>query len=333
MNFRSAADLGACIFANLHRLPRDLDLVIGVPRSGLLPATLTALALNLPIADLEGFRDGRLLSSGKTRRRAALDIAAADVRRALVIDDSIDTGAAMAEARKALEAARPDVSFAFCAIYGATKDAAGADLVLEVVPPPRVFQWNVMHHAVLARSYVDIDGVLCVDPTHDENDDGDRYRNFILNASPLNRPTRKIGALVTSRLEKYREPTEAWLAAHGVEYERLLMLDLPDAETRRRLQSHGRFKGELYRDGPADLFIESERAQAIQIAEISGKPVLCVDTFELMEPGALSPAAMVRDLRRGGPLAPVKAVARRILGEAGYRSLSGKLRARAGTEA
>lgn len=40
------------IVRNLHRLPRDIDLVVGIPRSGLLAANLLSLAANIPMADL-----------------------------------------------------------------------------------------------------------------------------------------------------------------------------------------------------------------------------------------------------------------------------------------
>ena len=48
MNYRSIADLNHTILKQLHMLPRDFDLVVGVPRSGMLPANLIALYLNLP---------------------------------------------------------------------------------------------------------------------------------------------------------------------------------------------------------------------------------------------------------------------------------------------
>lgn len=51
---------------------------------------------------------------------------------------------------------------------------------------------------------MDIDGVLCADPTPEENDDGEKYRHFLLNTPPLFIPKVTIGTLVTSRLEKYR---------------------------------------------------------------------------------------------------------------------------------
>jgi hypothetical protein len=68
MNFRSIKDLYQDVWQNLHRLPRDIELVVGIPRSGMLPATLIALARNLPLADLDGYVAGQILSTGRTRQ-------------------------------------------------------------------------------------------------------------------------------------------------------------------------------------------------------------------------------------------------------------------------
>ena len=38
MHYRSISDMNDAIVRNLHRLPRDIDLVVGVPRSGILAA-------------------------------------------------------------------------------------------------------------------------------------------------------------------------------------------------------------------------------------------------------------------------------------------------------
>ncbi|MFD2137622.1 hypothetical protein ACFSLT_24910 [Novosphingobium resinovorum] len=137
----------------------------------------------------------------------------------------------MQEARAKL--AHLDCRITFAAVYGVPGKSGGADFVFETVPEPRVFEWNVLHHPIVSRSCFDIDGVLCVDPTERENDDGARYLNFLASAVPLHRPRREIAMLVTSRLEKYRAPTEDWLDRHGVRYGQLRMLDLPDAAARR----------------------------------------------------------------------------------------------------
>ena len=52
MHYRSISDMNDAIVRNLHRLPRDIDLVVGVPRSGILAATLLSLTANIPMADL-----------------------------------------------------------------------------------------------------------------------------------------------------------------------------------------------------------------------------------------------------------------------------------------
>jgi uncharacterized HAD superfamily protein len=150
-----------------------------------------------------------------------------------------------------------------------------------------MFEWNLMHHPRLAEACLDIDGVLCVDPTMEQNDDGPRYLDFVSRAAPLVLPTIKVKHIVTSRLEKYRPQTEAWLRQHGVQYEQLHMLDLPTAEERRRLNMHFKFKARVYAGDPAaTLFIESERGQAIEIARVANKAVFCTEDSQMYLPGA-----------------------------------------------
>ncbi|WP_420391629.1 phosphoribosyltransferase [Acuticoccus sp.] len=292
MQYRSIADMNAAIQAGMWRLPRDIDLVVGVPRSGLLAATLMSLTINAPLADLDGYCEGRVLAVGKTRRRAERVRAPGERRRVVVIDDSIFHGTAMREARRQVEEAGHGDDVTFVAVFGNGTDHKDADHVLEAVGQPRFFQWNVMHHAILADACMDIDGVLCHDPTADENDDGLNYERFLREARPLAIPTRPVGTLVTSRLEKYRALTEAWLKEWGVEYGKLVMLDLPDMETRRRSRAHGSYKGQVYARSRALLFVESEHHQSLEIVAASGKPVLCTCCFNLLRPGQHDPIAL-----------------------------------------
>jgi len=55
MYYRSINDLNNIILQRLHILPKDFDLIVGVPRSGMLPANLLALYLNKPYTDLHSF--------------------------------------------------------------------------------------------------------------------------------------------------------------------------------------------------------------------------------------------------------------------------------------
>ena len=55
MNFRTINDSNNLISKNLDKIPKDIDLIVGVPRSGLFVANLIALYLNLPLTDFDSF--------------------------------------------------------------------------------------------------------------------------------------------------------------------------------------------------------------------------------------------------------------------------------------
>ena len=278
MNYRSVADLGATISANAYKVHVDTDLVVGVPRSGMLPATLLALQLNLPLCDLQSLLEDRPIASNSTRRKRSNLSSPRQARHALVVDDSILSGQTMVEVRESLAAAGFE-RFSTCAVYATKQSNKLVDIAFEEVARPRIFEWNVMHHKTLATACVDIDGVLCADPTPAQNDGGTNYLEFMRSTTPLLRPTLSIARLVTNRLEKYRSHTVEWLEKHGVEYDHLHMLDLPDEETRRRLKPYISYKSDVYMsDRDMQLFIESDPVQADGIAHATGRPVLCWST-------------------------------------------------------
>jgi orotate phosphoribosyltransferase len=273
----------------LDIIPLSVDLIVGVPRSGLLVANLIALKLNLPLTDVSGLCEGRLLQAGQRGKKFRFK----DVKHALVVDDSVCSGFSINVARKQIEDANVLIRIDYAAVYVAPDAQCHVDLFWEICPLPRVFEWNVMHHSIVEKACVDIDGVLCRDPMESENDDGERYLNFMKTVQPLVVPTGIIYMLVTCRLEKYRTVTEEWLAVSKIRYMKLVMLDMPDGEARRRWGKHGEFKGEVYRNSDACLFIESSESQAYRIANTSIKPVLAVDVNQMIYPGAVPVAKEV----------------------------------------
>ena len=294
MHYRSVADLGDIIMQNLHKLPPNVDLVVGDPRSGLLASSLLCLALNVPMADVDGFLEGKLLKTGITRKSKSASRTLEEMRTVVVIDDSINSGKSMKKTRARLEKLSEHTNFIFCAAYGVNDKSPYVDFVFDTVPLPRMFQWNVMHHRDLENCCVDIDGVLCLDPTPKQNDDGPAYKKFLAEAVPMLTPSATIGALVTSRLEKYRGQTESWLKKHDIKYSKLYMLDVKTKEERIRLGAYSTFKADVYAKSDALLFIESEYEQAHEIAEKSGKPVLCIASQHVIPP--LFNVASVRQL-------------------------------------
>ena len=274
MNYKSFGDLACDITTHLWKIPADIDLLVGIPRSGLMAAAMLALHINKKFCDLDAFIENRALKTGRTRRSGELTYPH-DAKRVLIIDDSVDAGVSIAAAREALAPVRQGRDLLFAAVYVHSRSAHVVDIFFERVEMPRVFAWNLFHRADLKHFCVDIDGVRCQDPTLEQNDDGQQYLNFLSATRPIARPSYEIGHLVSSRLERYRQPTIEWLGAHGIAFGQLHLLDVPSAADRRRLGCHAKFKADIYhRIDSAQLFVESEPDQAAQIARLTGKPVL-----------------------------------------------------------
>ncbi len=288
MNYRSLSHLSHLSNECAGKVPSDVDLVVGIPRSGMLVASIIALKQNLPLTDLYSFLRNDDLKKGSTRTYKHADLVKPqDAKKVLLVDDSISTAKSMHAALEQVRAVYPGEVMTLAA-FAEKRNQHLVDMHLELVEQPRVFEWNIMHHPFMGQACLDIDGVLCLDPTAEQNDDGPNYRDFLNTTRPLFIPSLKVAHLVTSRLEKYRPETEAWLQRNGVQYGTLHMLDLPSAEERRRLKIHHKFKAEVYSRYPQTrLFVESEERQAIEIMQLSGKPVYCIETNEMYVPGQL----------------------------------------------
>ena len=279
MQYRSSADLNRIIVENHYKIPPDVDLIVGIPRSGMLAANLLALHCNLAFVDLDGFIAGRIFCSGQHRAKIGSRLTStAECRKALIIDDSIQTGKEMSRVRELLEKAGLTEKSIFAAAICQPGKEELVDLFFELVPAPRVFEWNLMHGHTLPRSCVDIDGVLCVDPTKEQNDDGEKYRDFLKTAQPLRIPAARIGKLVTSRLEKYRGLTEEWLAKYHIQYDELVMMQYATATERQAAKTYASFKANVYANSDKTFFVESSDTLSAEIAKLSGKTVLCVET-------------------------------------------------------
>ncbi len=284
LHYRSFEDLNRTVVRNLHKIPSDVDLIAGIPRSGLMVANLLALHLHLPVTDIDGLRIGKVINAGSRMKNRLKPFS--EYERILILDDSIQTGKSMNRVKEEIAPLFHSQQILFGAVYMNPDSMNVADFYFEECPSTRLFEWNIMNHPLIRTACVDIDGVLCVDPTKEQNDDGPRYRAFLKNVSPLFRITEPIGTLVTNRLEKYRQETESWLAKHNIRYGELVMRDLPSKEARQSLNNHGAYKASVYSARRnARVFIESSYKQSIDIARISGKPAYCTDRRLMIQPG------------------------------------------------
>jgi uncharacterized HAD superfamily protein len=196
-----------------------------------------------------------------------------------VVDDSIKFGRQLESVKDKLSQFK-FIDFKYLTVFATSESRFLVDYCIEIIDQPRIFQWNLLNSWIFEYSCVDIDGVLCEDPSEEQNDDGVNYLHFLQHARPKYLPPCKVDVLVTSRLEKYRSQTEAWLKKHDIQYHKLEMLDLPDKETRVRLGIHATFKSDIYRKyDRVALFIESSKYQSEEIHKQTGKNVFCIENM------------------------------------------------------
>ncbi len=286
INYKTYQDLSQDIKKFLPILPDNIDIIVGIPRSGMIPAYMLGFLLNLPVISLDEFLSNGILENTNTTR--ILKKNHNKKKRVLMIDDSLFSGNALNKAKQKINNLQDHYDILWAVCYVANGKENDVDFYAETVSMPRFFQWNYLNHQNVSKACYDIDGVLCHDPTEEENDDGEKYIHFLKNARPLFIPSYEIYALVTSRLEKYRPQTEEWLKKNNVKYKKLYMLDLKSKEERIKMGAHGHFKAKIYNKlNKTTIFYESNPKQAAQIAELTKKPVFCVETDRLYLEGVL----------------------------------------------
>ena len=269
LNFTSYEEMiwDAGLFA--EQLPKH-DIVLAIPRSGLIPASIIAERWHVPISTPSLMRMGAVLEHG-----ARLAPPKYGIQSMLVIDDTCNTGKEMAKARELLKDVKnAGVKITYACLY-ASNPINQCDISFRIIPQPRIFEWNWTHHNVIDNSCTDMDGVLCRAPHPFENDYGPNYEIFLDQTEPRYIPSKKLKAIITGRLEKYRKQTENWLNKHGVQYGELIMR--PNATI-----EHCEHKANNLREKyPKTLFIEDDTHQAKIIHDMTGQPVLCVTDWKV----------------------------------------------------
>lgn len=277
---RNVTHLDRLIVKNLHKIRAiPADVIVHCPRSGTIPASLIATYLCKPFASVDEYCAG-IINVRKSEFK--------DLNRILLVDDSISTGQQMAGFIRQIKEVKPDCKIYTLAVYSysGSKYTLNPTLILDTHnDPDYIYSWFMWKTFRLKHCAVDMDGVLCRDVVVGEDDDGERYDNFLRTAELKFKPfdylkgRDVIGSIVTGRLEKYRKQTEGWLENNGVKYNKLIMCP---AKTRdeRKLINPAKWKASIFSWPEYKLFIESSEKEARIIADIARKPVFCIDTME-----------------------------------------------------
>lgn len=287
LHWRNYADLVRDTM-KLAPMLADVDAIVGIPRSGMFPAAILATALHKPLGMIGEvdptsepvypvilFASGARLKDGPPRR---LSVA--------VVDDSVLVGSAMNKAHNSFED-HESLHVVRACVYCHPASTDKVDAYAVALPSPRVFEWNLFGSELSKHSILDIDGVLCPDPPVPE-DDWAAYLDYLVSAPLLHKPLFKVAGLVTNRLEKTRDVTEAWLADHGIEYGTLTMAPFESAQARRRMSTPADLKSAWYagfiESHPTPgILIESHDHIASQVARNVRRPVVSLQSMRCFE--------------------------------------------------
>ena len=285
IHYVTNAELCDEIRKNIWKIPHDISGVICIPRGGLFCGTIVAEFLHVPIYTVDSFLNGTSLGTGA----AGENMRTIQSGKFLVIDDSISSGASMSEAYNKLGGS----GFIYCAAAAdmsmKPKWPIVPDIILCEIPEFRLFEMNLFRSGWISRTVLDIDGVLCRDPEYGLDLDENRYIEHIRRARPLMPLSYPALALCTSRLYKYYEDTAYWCNENNIRYNMLYMSDIPSVEDRIRLIDDPIVKDmkanvySSYHPDDAILFIESSLNEANHIYGKTGRPVLCMETNEVIQ--------------------------------------------------
>jgi uncharacterized HAD superfamily protein/hypoxanthine phosphoribosyltransferase len=263
-------------------LPTNIDAVVGIARSGLLPATLLATRLHLPLWQIGKHSPLVPAGAGGRMRNKLLWAKPSHI---LLIDDTVASGSSMRDAERLLVQYWPDVTITRATVYAHPTGRAVVDLAVAILPGRHFLEWNWPNAGHAEQMAFDFDGILCHDIAIEDCDDGPRYERALEHAKPLHLPRRKpIPLIVTARPERHRDVTETWLSRHGVRAQRLIMRDWPYSNGQHDTSAIARWKAEHFKRSGLSLFAESDPTQARLIAEISKKPVLCPAAGRVIRP-------------------------------------------------
>jgi len=259
----------------IELIPRIVNpkAIIGIPRSGLIPASIISTLTHSPLYTIDQ-KTLSIQSVGSGTRFNELD-----GEIIYLVDDSSYSGRTIAKTKEAVKEKfsceiktvtifSSEISFDKIDIYHSCYDK-------------HYFDWNIYN--THAKCAFDLDGVLCRDFTQNEDDDGPVYADVMQNMIVSNiQPKRYPVTIVTARLEKYRRITEKWLLSNGFRINQLHMGPWNNKSERDRVDI-GLWKSSIVKGLEEKIFVESDSDIAKTIKENTKKTVICNTTGDVYQ--------------------------------------------------
>lgn len=255
----------------IKTFPTRFDLIIGIPRSGMIIASIIATKLGKPLTTPECFLENHLWASKALDKNK-------NFRSILLVDDSINSGNSM-QTKLELLKPRYENNITTAALLTTNNSKNLVDLYYKVIPQPRVFEWNLMH-SKKGNLVSEMDGVICENCPFGVNTNEKIYVEWLKNAKPYLIPSFEIDVILSNRLEKYRQQTEKWLKYHNVRYKKLILSNLSSRNQRKG--NHAKNKVESLLKIKPDMFWESNYTQAKVIWNATKIPTISIDKMVMI---------------------------------------------------
>lgn len=255
------------------RLPR-LDAIIAVARSGLMPGSILATILHVPLYAISPMlRHITYIGNGHRLGRQP-QVPSGNV---LVIDDTASHGGTLAEILAALKGQVDWRKVYTAAIYASPKAAEKLDFVAHVYPQPHFLEWCFVNTFWAEHLAYDFDGILCADPPCYDTEAG--YAEFLRDAPPKYLPRKWPATIISARCEFTRQASLDWLKRHGIQVGELVLWPHTPDERWKQPDTVAIWKAQhlatLRHTDQIKLYAESDPRQAQTIAEAAKMPVIC----------------------------------------------------------
>ena len=255
----------------VKQLPNEFDLIVGVPRAGLLIADAIALYYGVPWATPSGVNRQEFFFT----HNAVMP----EIKRILVVEDFIKNGGQLRLCAEAVQRSLPDAVVKTGSLLVASEAKGLVDYYYKVNEGFLIPEWDIIKLRKEKSLVSDLDGVLCKDPPECALQTPEVFRDWIGKAEPNLIPRYKLDAVVTVRDEAFRKETEAWLQKNKVAYNELLMF--AGSGLRPSLADSIRHKVEHLKRLNPSWFWESNSEIAKAVNKKTGIRTLCTDEMAI----------------------------------------------------
>jgi hypothetical protein len=253
----------------VEHLDPSIELVVGVTRSGLVPASIVAARLHRPLMTASHL--GRLVDVSQGKRFTGHG---AETRHVLVLDGTAALAGTIGDVTPLIRKRFPRAQITRAVVYAHPHGQHEVDLFWAELAGAHFLEWNWQNAGHGEHCGFDFDGILCRDTTPGEM--------RLTDIPPLYLPRRLPVPLIASgRGEECREASQSWLTRHGVRWERL---ELRPAHVPFEAHTIALWKADVFASSGCTLFAESDPIQARLINERTGKPVLCPELGQVLPP-------------------------------------------------